>query len=219
MASYRKYDTCFFERYAQLCLTELLGGRFAGLVNRDRPDLQSPGDSHEVGIEVTRAMEQSKDAARHLLKEMAGVTATGEDLQNLEDLERIISTGYGYGLENGEYIGVKEYQYWSMALPLERVLKSKVAKVTGGFYGDFERFGLYVFCKDNLSDFDVLKTLRYVRALQRGHTRRYSALFLSEISALHVCRLDDGIKKDERIISFDIDPDLRRHFFLESIKY
>ena len=80
-------------------------------------------------------------------------------------------------------------------------------------------YGLYVFCKDNLSDFDVLKTLRYVRSLQRGYERRYSALFLSEISALHVCRLDDGVGKDERIISFDIDPDLRRKLFLESIKY
>lgn len=216
--AYRKYDTCFFERYAQLCLTELMDGPFAGLVNCDRPDLQSP-DGKTIGIEVTRAMEQSKDAARHLLKEMAGVTATNEDLQNLEDLERIISSGYGYGLENGNYIGVKEYEYWSMALPLERVLKSKVAKVTGGFYGDFERYGLYVFCKDNLSDFDVLKTLRYVRSLQRGYERRYSALFLSEISALHVCRLDDGVGKDERIISFDIDPDLRRKLFLESIEY
>ncbi|MBR4133773.1 MAG: hypothetical protein IKU04_04530 [Bacteroidales bacterium] len=219
MAKYRKYDTCFFERYAQHCLTELLGGEFAGLVNSDRPDLQSPGGSHKVGIEVTRAMEQSKDAARHLLKEMAGVTATDEDIKNLEDIERIISSGYGYGLENGDYIGYKEYAYWSMALPLERVLKSKVAKVTGGFYGDFERFGLYVFCKDNLSDFDVLKTLRYVRSLQRGCDRHYSALFLSEISTLHVCRLDDGIKKDERIISMDIDPELRRRLFLESVKY
>ena len=219
MAKYRKYDTCFFERYAQHCLTELLGGEFAGLVNSDRPDLQSPGGSHKVGIEVTRAMEQSKDAARHLLKEMAGVTATDEDIKNLEDIERIISSGYGYGLENGDYIGYKEYEYWSMALPLERVLKSKVAKVTGGFYGDFERFGLYVFCKDNLSDFDVLKTLRYVRSLQRGCDRHYSALFLSEISTLHVCRLDDGIKKDERIISMDIDPELRRRLFLESVKY
>ena len=92
MSKYRKYDTCFFERYAQLCLTELLGGEFAGLVNGDRPDLQSPGGTHEVGIEVTRAMEQSKDAARHLLKEMAGVTATEEDLKNLQDLEQLISS-------------------------------------------------------------------------------------------------------------------------------
>ena len=219
MATYRKYDTCFFERYAQLCLTELLGGDYAGLVNSDRPDLQSPGGTHEVGIEVTRAMEQSKDAARHLLKEMAGVTATGEDLHNIQDLEQIISSGYGYGLDTGDYIGVKEYEYWSMALPLERILKSKVAKVTGGFYGDFKRFGLYVFCKDNLSDFDVLKTLRYVRSLQRDCERHYNTLFLSEISTLHICRLDDGIKKDERIISLEIDPELRRRLFLESIKY
>ena len=219
MAKYRKYDTCFFERYAQLCLTELLGGDYAGLVNADRPDLQSQDDSHDVGIEVTRAMEQNKDAARHLLKEMAGVTATDEDLKNLSDLEQIISSGYGYGLDAGDYIGYKEYEYWSMALPLERILRSKVAKVTGGFYGDFRRFGLYVFCKDNLSDFDVLKTLRYVRSLQRGYQRHYNALFLSEISTLHVCRLDDGIPKDERIISLDIDPELRRRFFLEAIKY
>ena len=219
MAAYRKYDTCFFERYALLCLTELLGGRFADLVNADRPDLQSPGGSHEIGIEVTRAMEQSKDAARHLLKEMAGVTATSEDMHNIHDLEQIISSGYGYGLDNGSYIGVKEYEYWSMALPLERILKSKVAKVTGGFYGDFEHFGLYVFCKDNLSDFDVLKTLRHVRSLQRGFKEHYSVLFLSEISTLHVCRLEDGIPKDERIFSLDIDPELRRRLFLESIKY
>ena len=219
MAKYRKYDTCFFERYAQLCLTELLGGEFAGLVNSDRPDLQSPGGTHEVGIEVTRAMEQSKDAARHLLKEMAGVTATEEDLKNLQDLEQLISSGYGYGLDTGDYIGIKEYEYWSMALPMERILKSKVAKVAGGFYGDYRRFGLYVFCKDNLSDFDVLKTLRYMRSLQRGCDRHYNALFLSEISTLHVCRLDDGIKKDERIISLDIDPELRRRLFLEAIRY
>ena len=219
MAAYRKYDTCFFERYAQLCLTELLGGDYAGLVNSDRPDLQSPGGSNEVGIEVTRAMEQSKDAARHLLKEMAGVTATSEDLHNLEDLEQLISSGYGYGLETGDYLGYKEYRYWSMALPMERILTSKVDKVTGGFYGDFERFGLYVFCKDSLSDFDVLKTLRFVRSLQRGHERHYNTLFLSEISTLHICRLDDGIHKDDRIISVDIDPELRRRFFLESIKY
>ena len=219
MAAYRKYDTCFFERYAQLCLTELLGGQFAGLVNSDRPDLQSPGDSHEVGIEVTRAMEQSKDAARHLHKEMAGVTATKEDLQNLQDLEQLINSGYGYGLDIGDYIGYNEYKYWSMALPLERILKLKVGKVASGFYGDYDRFGLYVFCKDNLSDFDVLKTMRFMRGLQQGQPRHYNALFLSEISTLHVCRLDDGIPKDERIISLDIDPELRRRLFLEAIKY
>ena len=65
-----KFDTCFFERYAMVSLATLLGDPYAHLVNRDRPDLQSPGGSHEVGIEVTRAMEQSKEAAASLLKEM-----------------------------------------------------------------------------------------------------------------------------------------------------
>lgn len=76
----RKYDTCFFERYAQISLETLLGREFANLVNEDRPDLQSP-DGVTLGIEVTRAMEQSKDAAR------------------------ILESGYGYGLSNGRFIG------------------------------------------------------------------------------------------------------------------
>lgn len=46
----RKFDTCFFEQYAQISLTALLGSEFKCLVN------------HTIGIEVTRAMEESKSA-------------------------------------------------------------------------------------------------------------------------------------------------------------
>lgn len=70
--AYRKYDTCFYERYAATALQNLLGHKFDGLLNLDRPDLQSP-DGHRLGIEVTRAMEGGKPAARVLLKEMAGI--------------------------------------------------------------------------------------------------------------------------------------------------
>lgn len=55
----RPFGTCFFEQYAQITLATLLGTEFASLVNRDRPDLQSP-DGVSVGIEVTRAMEEGK---------------------------------------------------------------------------------------------------------------------------------------------------------------
>ena len=41
----RKFDTCFFERYAQLCLQSILGEDYADLVNEDRPDLQKPEPS------------------------------------------------------------------------------------------------------------------------------------------------------------------------------
>ena len=56
----RKFDTCFFERYAQITLETFLGSEYAGLVNEDRPDLQMPDQS--LGIEVTRAMEPKKDS-------------------------------------------------------------------------------------------------------------------------------------------------------------
>ena len=50
----RKFDTCFFERYAQITLETVLGDEYTDLVNEDRPDLQKPDKS--LGIEVTRAM-------------------------------------------------------------------------------------------------------------------------------------------------------------------
>ena len=53
--SHRPFGTCFFEQYAQITLSTLLGGEFVSLVGRDRPDLQSV-DGHTLGIEVTRAM-------------------------------------------------------------------------------------------------------------------------------------------------------------------
>ena len=68
-----EFGTCFFEQYAQISLSALLGSEFDSLVNKDRPDLQSP-DGKSIGIEVTRAMEESKSAQMALLKDVAGLT-------------------------------------------------------------------------------------------------------------------------------------------------
>ena len=62
----KKFDTCFFERYAQITLETVLGEEYADLVNRDRPDLQRLDKS--LGIEVTRAMEPRKEVALDMLK-------------------------------------------------------------------------------------------------------------------------------------------------------
>ena len=51
MSTSRKFDTCFFERYAQITLETCLGPDYAALVNEDRPDLQMPDRS--LGIEVS----------------------------------------------------------------------------------------------------------------------------------------------------------------------
>ena len=105
MSSNRKFDTCFFERYAQITLETCLGAEYAVLVNEDRPDLQMP--DHSLGIEVTRAMEPKKDAAMGMLKEMAGFEVAEQDR---EEVDQIIRTGYGYGLQEGKYIGHLEYE-------------------------------------------------------------------------------------------------------------
>ena len=215
MAAFRKYGTCFFEQYAKISLSEILGSSFVDLENRDRPDLQSP-DRKSIGIEVTRAMEQNKEAAASLLKEMSGIRPRNDDEE--DEMARIVENGYGFGLQEGRYIGIRELPFWSMALPLKRILQSKVSKAGNGFYGTFDRLGLYVFCKDDLTDEKVRKTLRYVMDLQKFQDIRYNRLYLSEVSNLYVCNLDDGLSPDSRIIRFPILPEQRSHFYLEALR-
>ena len=142
--SVQKFDTCFFEKYAQVVLATVLGHDFETLVNRDRPDLQSQ-DGHWIGIEVTRAMEESKAAGLALMNDIAGITKVKPG----DDFDQIQESGYSFGLRTGKYVGVKELPYWRMALPMRRILESKVSKVASGFYGHWDRMGLFV-C--NLAD-------------------------------------------------------------------
>ena len=209
----RKFDTCFFERYAQISLETLLGRRYEDLINEDRPDLQMP--DHSLGIEVTRAMEPRKDVANDLLKEMAGFDVPEEDR---EDMDTIIKSGYGYGLQDGRYIGHIEYDYWALAQPLRRIIESKVGKVGSGFYGDFKEYGLYLFCKDDLTEEEVILTMEYTSELQRHLDIRYSTMYLSLIDRLYVCDLSnvDRMKKKTTCTSHEITRGMRRLFFMQA---
>lgn len=214
-----KFDTCFFERYAQISLENLLGPQYGDLVNKDRPDLQMIDRS--LGIEVTRAMEESKNVAETMLMEMAGLDVSDEDR---DDFNKIKSSGYGYGLQAGQYIGHLEYEYWALAQPLKRILKSKIEKVASGFYGDFKKFGLYVFCKDELSHSQVESTLAYVLELQNSLDICYSTLYLSQIDRMYVCSLELSDKDQQIIIpprnlitTYQISPQMRKDFFMQAL--
>jgi hypothetical protein len=210
----RKFDTCFFERYAQICLETILGEKYAGLVNEDRPDLQMPDKS--IGIEVTRAMEPTKDVAKALLKEMAGLTVEEKDK---EEIGQIITSGYGYGLQDGRYIGSLEYDYWRLAQPLRRIIESKISKVGAGFYGDFQEYGLYIFCKDNLSEEEVILAMEYASDLQRNLDIKYSAIYLSLIDRLYVCDLSDvnRVLRKTDCTSYDISRKMCKEFFIKAL--
>ena len=209
----RQFGTCFFESYAQISLSALLGHEFDCLVNIDRPDLQS-NDGHSIGIEVTRAMEESKTAEDALLKDISGITPAPKD----DDLEQILESGYAYGLHEGKYIGVKELSYWSMALPLRRILESKVSKVGNGFYGRFDKMGLYVFNRENLREADAFKAMNYTISMQRYLDIRYDRLYLADINDLFVCNLADGLKDDSRLVRYPISQDNRKAFFVEALR-
>jgi hypothetical protein len=210
----RKFDTCFFERYAQICLETILGEKYAGLVNEDRPDLQMPDKS--IGIEVTRAMEPAKDVAKALLKEMAGLTVEEKDK---EEIGQIITSGYGYGLQDGRYIGSLEYDYWRLAQPLRRIIESKISKVGAGFYGDFQEYGLYIFCKDNLSEEEVILAMEYASDLQRNLDIKYSTIYLSLIDRLYVCDLSDvnRVLRKTDCTSYDISRKMCKEFFIKAL--
>lgn len=215
--AYRKFDTCFFERYSQLTLQTILGEKYAGLVNRDRPDLQMEDGS--LGIEVTRAMEPDRHNANQLLKELAGIQIKEEQR---EDMQRIVESGYGYGLPGLDYTGYLEQEYWSLAQPLQRILTSKVEKVAKGFYGNFKEFGLYVFCRDLLDLTQVEAAVNYTLLLQNNLDLRFNTLYLSQTDTLYVCRLTDNLFRegiDSRIEVYDIPDNLRREFFFKSLGY
>ena len=210
----RKFDTCFFERYARITLETILGEEFGALVNEDRPDLQMPDKS--LGIEVTRAMEPHKDVAQEMIKEMAGLPVKDEDR---EEVNQIISSGYGYGLQDGRYVGHLEYEYWALAQPLRRIIESKVSKVGSGFYGTFDQYGLYIFCKDNLSEEEVILTMEYTSDLQRHLDIRYSTMYLSLINKLYVCDLTqvDRLHHPTKSTSYDISRKMCKEFFIKSL--
>ena len=209
----REFGTCFFEQYAQISLSALLGSEFDCLVNRDRPDLQSP-DGRSIGIEVTRAMEESKLAEQALLRDIAGITK-GE---SLHDIDQILEFGYGFGLQGGKYIGMKEFSYWSMALPMRRILSSKVSKAGNGFYGRFEKMGLFVFSRENLGAEGAVKAMNYTIALQKYQDIRYSRLYIEDVDDLFVCNLDDGLKEDSRLVRYAITQEQRQAFFEEAVQ-
>ena len=211
----RKFDTCFFERYARISLMTLLGQEYAALINEDRPDLQM--EDRSLGIEVTRAMEPRKDVAREMLKEMAGLEVQESDR---EEMGEILRSGYGYGLQDGKYIGHLEYEYWALALPLRRIIASKIEKVGSGFYGDFKEFGLYIFCKDDLSHEEVILTMEYASDLQRHLDVKYSKMYLSLIDRLYVCDLTQVDRLDHKTTctSHDISRKMCKEFFLQALE-
>jgi hypothetical protein len=203
-----KFDTCFFERYAMVSLATLLGEHYAHLVNRDRPDLQD--EEQGIGIEVTRAIRENKNVANALVNEMAG-----EDIKevNAEDLQHINQSGYAYGLGDGSIIGRNEYEFWSLALPLKRILEIKMNKVNDGFYGDFDEFGLFVFTKEDLDIDQIKQTIAFMMEKQAYQNRLYSRLFLSQIQTLFDCDLETG-----RYRKFKISEEQRRSFYEEAIR-
>jgi len=192
----------------------LLGQEYAALINEDRPDLQM--EDRSLGIEVTRAMEPRKDVAREMLKEMAGLEVQESDR---EEMGEILRSGYGYGLQDGKYIGHLEYEYWALALPLRRIIASKIEKVGSGFYGDFKEFGLYIFCRDNLSHDEVILTMEYASDLQRHLDVKYSKMYLSLIDRLYVCDLTQVDRLDHKTTctSHDISRRMCKEFFLQAL--
>lgn len=202
-----KYDTCFFERYAMYSLEALLGERYSHLVNADRPDLQDVEQG--IGIEVTRAITEDKNVANSLINEMAGRPVKEVN----EDLLKIQESGYSFGLDLNYSVGSNEYNYWALALPMKRILESKLWKVNNGFYGEYKEFGLYVFTKYDLVGDEVNEIIGFMMEAQQNRDVRYDHLYISQIQTLFDCDLHHG-----DFDCYPIDSLLSRSFYYKAIK-
>ena len=191
-----------------ITLRSILGEHYAHLQNADRPDLQDLERS--IGIEVTRAIKENKIEAEWLVNEMAGA-----EIFNLTELDkqRTLQYGYSYGLTDGQYMGELERRYWSLALPLKRIIKSKVRKVADGFYGAFDQFELFVFTKDDLTRHEVQLTVYYMTELQNANAIRYAKLHIAQTDKLYVCDL-----KTQVVDEHPISKDLCRQFYRKAVE-
>lgn len=198
-----KFDTCFFERYAKITLETVIGARYAGLENRDRPDLQD--EYNNLGIEVTRAMHESRADAITMLNEMAVDKVM--EVPSLSNKE-MFRLGYTYGLVSKEIVGPTEYYYWRQASPMSRVIENKVRKATSGFYGNFSELGLYIFTKDDIVDGELMAAMHLTSKLQGGLQGGFKTLYISEIQNLYVCNITSLTYKQ-----YPISDDMCRQFF------
>ncbi len=200
-----KFDTTFFERYAKIVLVDLLGEKYANLVNRDRPDLQD--NEAGIGIEVTRAMVTGRDDAISLIADMAGA----DDISD-SDIERIRRYGYSYGIHR-RLMGKVEEEFWSLAIPLKRIIESKVCKVANGFYGSFHEFGLFVFSKDELSLEYATQTMDYTIEIQQENATKYATMFIFDTHSLFVCDLVNDL-----ITQINVNAEQCERYYMEALK-
>jgi len=199
-----KFDTTFFERYAKIVLVDLLGEKYANLVNRDRPDLQD--NEAGIGIEVTRAMVTGRDDAISLISDMAGA----DDISD-SDIERIRRYGYSYGIHR-RLMGKVEEEFWSLAIPLKRIIESKVCKVANGFYGSFHEFGLFVFSKDELSLEYATQTMDYTIEIQQKNAIKYATMFIFDTHSLFVCDLVNDL-----ITQINVNAEQCERYYMEAL--
>lgn len=203
-----KFDTNFFERYARLTLIAKLGVDYANLFNADRPDLQT--EDKGLGVEVTRAIDEDKKVAKELINEMAGKRIKASARQENDALESTES-GYAYGLTDS-WIGERELDYWNLALPMKRIVASKVEKVSKGFYGEFKKYGLYIFTLQQMAEVDIEALIHYTIDLQRHNEMHYDVLFVSQVNRLFVCDLTCGAYQ-----TFEISRSESREFYAKSL--
>ncbi len=88
-----------------------------------------------------------------------------------------------------------------------------MSKVASGFYGRFDRMGLFVFSKDNLGEGAAVKAMNYTISLQKYQELRYDRLYIADVDDLFVCNLDEGLSASSRIERYRITQDQRRSFY------
>ena len=101
---------------------------------------------------------------------------------------------------------------------MRRILESKVHKAGSGFYGLFDKMGLFVFSREDLSEAEAVRAMDYTISLQKYQDIRYNRLYIADVNDLFVCNLDDSIGAGYRLVRYPITREQRKAFFHEAIQ-
>ena len=184
------------------------------LLSGSKRDAVNADFAEKILIDISAAFGHSFSLMREKIGEKS-MTASGEAFT--DQAAEACQQCQAVFVCDADVEGIQEL-YDALALPLRKILVSKIAKVGSGFYGHFEKMGLFVFCKDNLTEADAAKTCRFVLRQQRELEIRYNRLYLADIDELFVCNLDDGLSFDARLLTIPVSQTQRQSFYLQAVR-
>jgi hypothetical protein len=220
-----------FEKLASYILIKYCAYRYKELEHKDRPDLHDTIDN--IGVEVTRSgnYEKSKKGidfeAESLFLEIMNKNREDLSPNQIRKLEKCEAEGYDFDEFEGHGISTSVGDaYWNTNDNILNSIKSKIDKLNNSGhsgYQDFEQYDLFIFsdllvdikttCTIDIktteiisveNNIELFKLIDKISELQKDKTRKYSIVYIYNISKLYALDIHN---RKYRIFSIKLSSD------------